>query len=280
MARGDVLFVSRRGLIYHYGIDVGDGTVMHLRKSVGVVWTTAEEFAHRDEIRINRNCVRRFHPDEVVARAASMVGSHDYDVFTNNCEHFANWCVSGERSSLQVDAAVSTTAIGGVSSVAPLLGAKTVVQLGVGPSPSAPNLMSGLAELGGTAVMGIFLLAAIGGGAGAATFSWTMRDKPSLPEEERHARAGARRASAGGAAAGVGLTLAIVGAAGVPGYGATGISSGLAALGRPLGGGMANGIRVSCLLPLLAAIILGMCWYQYEKSRRVAPRPVLRPGSA
>ncbi|XP_025114503.1 HRAS-like suppressor 2 [Pomacea canaliculata] len=42
-----------------------------------------------------------FAPDEIVERAMSKLGRKDYDIFTNNCEHFATWCRYGKEISLQ-----------------------------------------------------------------------------------------------------------------------------------------------------------------------------------
>ena len=39
---------------------------------------------------------------EIIGRARSRVGEHDYRLLTNNCEDFCNWCVSGHSRSLQI----------------------------------------------------------------------------------------------------------------------------------------------------------------------------------
>ena len=44
-----------------------------------------------------------FEPDEVIARAKSRLGERSYDLWDNNCEHFATWCRSDERESPQID---------------------------------------------------------------------------------------------------------------------------------------------------------------------------------
>ena len=41
-------------------------------------------------------------PEETVARARSRLGETHYNLFTNNCEHFAIWCKTGVSESLQV----------------------------------------------------------------------------------------------------------------------------------------------------------------------------------
>ena len=44
-----------------------------------------------------------FDPDTVVSRAKSQRKKREYNVFTNNCEHFALWCKTGISSSDQVN---------------------------------------------------------------------------------------------------------------------------------------------------------------------------------
>lgn len=44
-----------------------------------------------------------FPPDVVVARAMSRLGEAKYNPFTENCEHFARWCKTGQSRSSQVE---------------------------------------------------------------------------------------------------------------------------------------------------------------------------------
>jgi hypothetical protein len=55
-------------------------------------------------------------PNEIVKRAKENLGPHDYNVLTNNCEHFVNECRYGDghRTSKQVDNA-KTALISGFS---------------------------------------------------------------------------------------------------------------------------------------------------------------------
>jgi hypothetical protein len=39
---------------------------------------------------------------KILARADSRLNSNNYNVFTNNCEHFVNWCVKGEKECKQL----------------------------------------------------------------------------------------------------------------------------------------------------------------------------------
>ena len=118
MAMGDHIFVYCAGYSHH-GIDCGDGRIVHfdsgpwqkLARTVGapivpkVCETSWDEFAGERPV-----MVRRYeHSDDsqtVVARALSRVGETGYNLFGNNCKHFAVWCKTGQASSTQVDAFV------------------------------------------------------------------------------------------------------------------------------------------------------------------------------
>ena len=53
-------------------------------------------------------------PNQVIARAESRKKEHEYNPFTNNCEHFARWCKSGHKQSSQARTAVDRLAQVGV----------------------------------------------------------------------------------------------------------------------------------------------------------------------
>jgi len=54
-------------------------------------------------------------PAEVIQNGRSKLGKFDYDVLNNNCEHFAQWCKTGNRQSRQAD--VAKALIGSASAV-------------------------------------------------------------------------------------------------------------------------------------------------------------------
>lgn len=106
MARGDQVYVMREvmGVPYqHHGIDCGDRTVIHYRKvgTATVARTGAEAFALGNPVYTVPNPVS-FIPDVVISRAESRIGEQRYNLFFNNCEHFANWCKTGENVSRQL----------------------------------------------------------------------------------------------------------------------------------------------------------------------------------
>lgn len=108
MAKGDQIYVMRplmgmAGVYEHHGIDCGDETVIHYRKTATATITrnTLETFAQGQRVQVKRVPVA-YLPDIVVQRAESRLGEQRYDLLTNNCEHFATWCKTGQVQSEQV----------------------------------------------------------------------------------------------------------------------------------------------------------------------------------
>lgn len=123
MARGDLVSVPCIwGLVpyRHFGIDMGDGSVVHLATVAGsqtmqvhrVSW---EEFAVGKVVRteIVRNA---FASDEVVRRAEQAVGTAGYHLALGNCEHFARSCKTGESVSHQADRVIGSALRTGLAS--------------------------------------------------------------------------------------------------------------------------------------------------------------------
>lgn len=101
--------VTPRGLYTHHGVYVGHGRVIHyaglgrgLRRGP-VEDVSLERFARGRGIRVRSGTVRRFDREQVVERARTRLGERRYRVFTNNCEHFCEWCLGGHSRSAQVD---------------------------------------------------------------------------------------------------------------------------------------------------------------------------------
>lgn len=110
MARGDQIYVMRplggmQGVYEHHGIDCGDGTVIHYRKPENrepiVSRSTLAEFAKDSRIYLKRHATSMI-ADNVIDRAESRLGERLYDLFSNNCEHFATWCKTGRNESAQL----------------------------------------------------------------------------------------------------------------------------------------------------------------------------------
>ncbi len=109
MAKGDCIYVYRNlaqldGVYKHYGIDCGDGTVIHYRKpSETIEQTSLATFSRGNPVYVAEYGYGfGYIPDVVVERAQSRLGEQEYNLLFNNCEHLANWCKTGMSNSKQV----------------------------------------------------------------------------------------------------------------------------------------------------------------------------------
>jgi hypothetical protein len=109
MAKGDCIYVYRnfgqlQGVYKHYGIDCGDGTVIHYRKPSEVIeQTDLATFSRGNPVYIAEYSEGfGYIPDVVVERAKSRLREQEYNLLSNNCEHFASWCKTGISDSKQI----------------------------------------------------------------------------------------------------------------------------------------------------------------------------------
>lgn len=105
---GAHLVTPRLGFVHH-GIYVGGGNVIHCGGVPGV-WPRGAveevplwEFSRGRPIVIRGGEPARFTAQEVVLRARSRAGEGGYRLFTNNCEHFCEWCLRGRCRSYQIE---------------------------------------------------------------------------------------------------------------------------------------------------------------------------------
>ena len=137
---GDVIGVRRKGIYEHYAIYIGNDRVIHYcgegndfggtvsiheadisefikdARSCFVVWfdkgipykiqseTTflfngSLDYYNGGFQKVKRNT---FSAEETIKRAKSRIGETEYNLITNNCEHFAMWCKTGVSESSQV----------------------------------------------------------------------------------------------------------------------------------------------------------------------------------
>lgn len=100
----------------HHGIYCGDisyknklykNVVIHFQgkhKGGKIRGISYKKFTKGQKINIVQyQAVSYYDPDEVVRRAISKLDKSGYDLFSNNCEHFANWCKTGRKVSGQVN---------------------------------------------------------------------------------------------------------------------------------------------------------------------------------
>lgn len=105
---GAHLVTPRLGYMHH-GIHVGALRVVHyagwsralLRGPLEEV--SLADFAGGREVFVKSTNRVQYSPEEIVARARSRLGENHYRLATNNCEHFCEWCLSGESRSEQVE---------------------------------------------------------------------------------------------------------------------------------------------------------------------------------
>jgi len=105
---GTHLTTPRRGYVHH-GIYAGDGRVIHyagyhrMFRRGPVQETTVENFARGRGVQAQPGAIATFAGVDAVVRARSRLGEDRYRVWTNNCEHFVHWCLSGTARSPQVE---------------------------------------------------------------------------------------------------------------------------------------------------------------------------------
>jgi hypothetical protein len=104
---GAHVVTPRRGY-FHHGIYVGGDKVVHYAGFVcGLRRGPVEEVPFDHFTRGRPSSViptePKFARQEVVERARSRLGEDCYRLWTNNCEHFCEWCLHGEHRSLQVE---------------------------------------------------------------------------------------------------------------------------------------------------------------------------------
>jgi hypothetical protein len=92
----------------HHGIDAGDGSVIHFAGEPGltmqdacVTRSSVEKFLQGGVLQVRPHPIR-LSPDAIAFRAQSRIGESGYNLFRNNCEHFATWCATGRGASEQV----------------------------------------------------------------------------------------------------------------------------------------------------------------------------------
>lgn len=266
MAKADHIYVSR-GAYTHHGIDAGDGTVIHYSGEPGAAKFNAaieraslDHFLQGGELKIRRYG-KRDSALTTLKRAESRIGDSGYHLVTNNCEHFATWCCTGRSASEQVRGAQSLTAHGVLAGTTAAATTGVVGAIGAVSGVSGAGIMSGLATagsvVGGSAAMGPAILGAAPALLSIAITEAALRDDESLPDDERAARRDGRTASLIGAGASTVGGVAAIGAAGTAGVSAAGITSGLAAIGATVGGGMAAGTVLVVAAPAVVAAGLG-----------------------
>jgi hypothetical protein len=105
---GAHLVSPRRGYTHH-GIYVGGGRVIHYSGFSQRWWrgpveeVSIEQFALGHPVAMRDTAQARHRGAERVERARLRLGENRFSLWSNNCEHFCNWCVQGISCSTQID---------------------------------------------------------------------------------------------------------------------------------------------------------------------------------
>src|SRR5271154_247341 len=105
---GAHLVTPRRGYTHH-GIYVGLGRVVQyggMSRGLNrgpVEEVSVSQFAQGRQIWLRLEESRWLNRGEVARRARLRLGENRYNLLTNNCEHFCEWCVRDQHRSYQVD---------------------------------------------------------------------------------------------------------------------------------------------------------------------------------
>ena len=92
--------LTPRGVYSHHGIYIGSGKVIHYdgdperdEKFAKISVASLDYFAgEKNIISLEEHDDVKFTREEIVARAHYRLGEMKYDLFNNNCQHFALWC--------------------------------------------------------------------------------------------------------------------------------------------------------------------------------------------
>jgi len=118
---GDQIRVNR-GLYCHHGIYEDDSHVYQYASPKGseispntalIICTTLDEFLKGGEVEVreytNDELKKKNSNEEIIRKAKSLLGSGlgEYNIVSNNCEHFSNYCVFNEKISNQVEDVLS-----------------------------------------------------------------------------------------------------------------------------------------------------------------------------
>lgn len=106
---GDVL-LRKKGDVWHFGIYMGSGWVLHNSPGIGERITSFSEYANGEQVKAYQPDSSKRH--EIMERAWEIVRNPKaYDHLTRNCEHTAYEAIEGEAKSPTVRAVIGTVAV-------------------------------------------------------------------------------------------------------------------------------------------------------------------------
>jgi hypothetical protein len=194
---GEHLVSPRNGFIHH-GLGDEKGGVLHYAglseaaASGPVIRSDFDKFRHGHKIIVVPHKHRKYGLLESVERAKQRIGEENYDMPTNNCEHFVSWCINGKVKSKQVEKVALYSTVISVFLIAILV---FNVFAATGAAAVGTNhFFPRLSQIHGTSLAFVFCLIGIIGGIGltiALNFS-ILRNFVWLSTEEKRSRRIAR----------------------------------------------------------------------------------------
>jgi len=114
---GDIVGITYEFDVYgykfnyeHYGIYIGDNKVIHYNSLDGTMRSAeisegdmSKNFPSGKYFVLDFGSNVKFSSEDTVKRAESRLGENNYNLITNNCEHFAVWCKTDNAVSYQID---------------------------------------------------------------------------------------------------------------------------------------------------------------------------------
>lgn len=86
----------------HHALYIGNGMVIHYADGV-IKCDNLDTFAQNATFEIRHYTQTKYSSLQAIQRAFSKMGEKEYDLVFNNCEHFVNWCLNGEKYSIQAN---------------------------------------------------------------------------------------------------------------------------------------------------------------------------------
>jgi cell wall-associated NlpC family hydrolase len=110
---GDLLH-RNKGIVQHAGVYLGNEQVLHNQPEKGVVITGYSEYAEGKDVKITS--ISDTDKPLLARRLREILENNSrYKLLTNNCEHIANYLISGRKMSSQVQATLVGMALGGIA---------------------------------------------------------------------------------------------------------------------------------------------------------------------
>ena len=112
LKRGSLLFRSK-GIVEHVGIYLGFGKVIHTIPETGISVVSIKQFSAGKSIKIVK--AENVDPLTLSARIKELMsGNTEYSLSDRNCQHIANYILTGNKKSPQLRWSITAASIAGI----------------------------------------------------------------------------------------------------------------------------------------------------------------------